>query len=673
LKVLALKAKQQNTILDWSTAPKLDALAEAQRRDKKLVHIIDHLVAEAKEGKSTEPLFMKTPKTAGWYFLDDTGLLRMTRDWKMVKDGNETAQPVVVPTAMRDRILWLFHASPWMAHLGWKKGLTLMRPKFFWYGMTADIQRYVNKCLLCGRSKLARPWRHGLSRVWLRSGPFETLHVDFCGPFSHRTDEHQYVFTAIDAFTRWVHFIPTYNQTAQTAAEALLHKVITIHGCPVKLVSDQGPHFIAGVWNSLSTRLGIKVSLTTPRHPQANGVAERVHRVLNAAIRASRKDDEPWVDVLPFIEWAHRTTPIEHLDLSPYEMLFGRDPRMPVDLQFAPSPGPSNEITEADRTSWLSHNLQRLSLIRKIVTDLSAQFKYKAAMKRDVKRKDVDWKAGDLVLVYMPTERKGIPKKRIMQWSSLAKIVKKTALNSYMVQREGKKNTEVFNVDRLFRMPPGTTTLSLKPDVEDELLGVFEIPEDAQARQTAWEKKRENRDKARRDAKNAHPDAKTVLESKDEISGEALLKERAEEIKSTMKDPAQAKVNDLALYRANRSSRWVLGNVMAVTGSGRRRKAVLQLYWRKKNSADPKVNITMDWAPLWNNRIKSSKQTANWKKPRGYVPYTMTVPLLKLKLVGLKLQKYTYGRRKIMKHRIDPAWWEVIESDPAIFEKFGPA
>ena len=276
-------------------------------------------------------------------------------------------------------------------------------------------------------------------------------------------------------------------------------------------------------------------------------------------------------------------------------------------------------------------------------------------------------------MVYMPTERKGIPKKRIMQWSSLAKIVKKTALNSYMVQREGKKNTEVFNVDRLFKMPPGTTTLSLKPDVEDELLGVFEIPEDAQARQTAWEKKREKRDKARRDAKNAHPDARPVPESKDEISEEALLKERAEEIKSTMKDPAQAKVNDLALCRANRSSRWVLGNIMAVTGSGRRRKAVLQLYWRKQNSADPKANITMDWAPLWNNRIKSSKQTANWKKPRGYVPYTMTVPLLKLKLVGLKLQKYTYGRRKIMKHRIDPAWWKVIESDPAIFEKFGPA
>jgi len=510
--------------------------------------------------------------------------------------------------------------------------------------------------------------------VWLRSGPFETLHVDFCGPFSHRTDEYKYVFTVIDAFTRWVHFIPTYDETAQTAAEALLHKVITIHGCPVKLVSDQGPHFISGVWNALSARLNIKISLTAPRHPQSNGVAERVHRILNAAIRASRKEDEPWSDLLPFIEWAHRTTPIDHLNLSPYEMLFGRDPRMPIDLQFAPQPDPSIEINEANRTAWLSHNLQRLSLIRKIVTDLSAEYKYKAATKRDQKRKDVDWKPGDLVLVYMPTQRKGIPKKRIMQWSSLAKIVRRSTFNTFVVQRENKRKTEVFNVDRLFKMPPGTTTLSLKPDTEDELLGVFEIPQDAQARarKAALERKREKRDRARQEAKNDQPEAKPLPDAKVDLSEEALLQERAEELKSTMRGPAAARVNDLVLYCSKDSGRWLLGNIMSLTGRGRRRKAVLQLYWKKHNKADPKVNLLMNWAPLWNRRTDDSKQTSNWKKPSGYVPYTTSVPILELKMIGIKLQKYTFGPTGKLRYRIDPAWWEVLLSYPNIFEKFGP-
>ena len=148
-----------------------------------------------------------------------------------------------------------------------------------------------------------------------------------------------------------------------------------------------------------------------------------------------------------------------------------------------------------------------------------------------------------------------------------------------MVQRENKKNTEVFNVDRLFRMPPGTTTLSLKPDTEDELLGVFEIPQDAQARarKAALEEKREKRDRARQEAKNDPPEAKSLPDAKQELSDEALLQERAEELKSTMRGPAAARVNDLVLYCSKDSGRWLLGNIMSLTGRGRRRKAVLQL------------------------------------------------------------------------------------------------
>jgi len=498
--------------------------------------------------------------------------------------------------------------------------------------------------------------------------------VDFCGPFSHDEGEYKYVFTAIDAFTRWVHFIPTYDLTAESAAEALLHKVITLHGCPCKLVSDRGPHFIAGIWNSLSERLGIKLSLTTPRHPQANGVAERVHRILNAAIRTARRPDEPWVDLLPFIEWAHRTTPIEHSDLPPYEMLFGRDPRMPVDLQFAQSPDPETDIKEADRTSWLSLNLQRLALIRQMVRKLSAEFKYKAAEQRDRKRRDVDWKPGDLVLVYMPTEKKGIPKKRLMQWSSMAKIVKRKSYNSFEVQREDKKGTTVYNVDRLFKMPPGTTNLSLKADTENDLLGVFEIPEDAKARKEAMERKQAARDQERRNVENKNADARLEepAEAEDPVTVRDILKERADDIRSTMRGPASVEVDDLVLFLCPDSARWLLGKVLSFKGRGRRKKVLLHVYWKMANRLKPKANNKMDWAPLWHKRKKSSQQSAKWEKPAGYVPYTSLVPVRDLKMIGLKLQKYSNGPRGRLRHRIDPAWWEVISNATPIFEKFGP-
>jgi len=345
---------------------------------------------------------------------------------------------------------------------------------------------------------------------------------------------------------------------------------------------------------------------------------------------------------------------------------------MPVDLQFAKSSEPARDIREADRTSWLSLNLQRLSSIRQIVREQSAGFKYRAAEKRDEKRRDVDWKPGDLVLVYMPTESKGIPKKRLMQWSTLAKIIKRKTYNSYEVQRDDKKRTEIFNVDRLFKMPPGTTRHSLKPDADDELLGVLQVPADVEAHRAAMERKRELRDQARQVAEGKLHDARQPPEEKEPISVEAILKERAEEIKSTMRGPAAVKVNDLVLYKARDTGRWLIGKVLRLIGRGPRRKAMLQVYWKRLNGLNPKINDKMDWAPLWNKVGKSSLQTAVWKKPQGYEPYTTMVMVRKLRLIGIKLQKYSRSPRGRLKHRIDPAWWEVLRTASAIFEWFGP-
>ena len=193
----------------------------------------------------------------------------------------------------------------------------------------------------------------------------------------------------------------------------------------------------------------------------------------------------------------------------------------------------------------------------------------------------MDWKPGDLVLVYMPTERKGVPKKRLMQWSTLAKIVERKTFNSWEVQRPDKKTTEVFNVDRLFKMPPGTTVHSLKPDSDDELLGVFEIPADAEARKTALEKRRARRDQARQAADGKLRDADPPPEEKEAKSEADLLKERVDDIRSTMRGPAALKLDDLCLYRSGRTKRWLLGKVLSWTGRGLQRKVTLHLYWKR--------------------------------------------------------------------------------------------
>ena len=75
---------------------------------------------------------------------------------------------------------------------------------------------------------------------------FEILAIDFIGPFpipAKRTGV-GYIITAVEYVTKWVEeeLVETYS--TEVAAKFIYEKIITIFGCPITLISDQGSHFI---------------------------------------------------------------------------------------------------------------------------------------------------------------------------------------------------------------------------------------------------------------------------------------------------------------------------------------------------------------------------------------------------------------------------------------------
>jgi len=88
---------------------------------------------------------------------------------------------------------------------------------------------------------------------------------------------------------------------------------------PTDITSDRGPQFTSNLWTSLGKLLVAQLHHTTAYHPQANGIVERIHRQLKAALKA-RLVGPAWVDELPLVLLGLRSAPKEGLGCASAEL-----------------------------------------------------------------------------------------------------------------------------------------------------------------------------------------------------------------------------------------------------------------------------------------------------------------------------------------------------------------
>ena len=89
-------------------------------------------------------------------------------------------------------------------------------------------------------------------------------------------------------------------------------------GVPAKVTTDRGTQFTSGTWRSWCSQQGVQHITTTAFHPQANGMVERIHRQLKAALCA-RGADTDWKSHLPWVLLGMRAAPREESGVSAAE------------------------------------------------------------------------------------------------------------------------------------------------------------------------------------------------------------------------------------------------------------------------------------------------------------------------------------------------------------------
>jgi cleavage and polyadenylation specificity factor subunit 1 len=91
---------------------------------------------------------------------------------------------------------------------------------------------------------------------------------------------------------------------------------------------------------------GIQLARSTAHHPAANGLVERFHRTMKAAIMCHA--DQQWRDALPFVLLGIRTAYKEDVQATVAELVYGEPLRIPGELRSptAEPVDPAHLITE---------------------------------------------------------------------------------------------------------------------------------------------------------------------------------------------------------------------------------------------------------------------------------------------------------------------------------------
>ena len=121
-----------------------------------------------------------------------------------------------------------------------------------------------------------------------------------------------------------------------------------------KIISDQGRNFESELIGHLCQLAGVQKLRTSPYHPQTNGQCERFNgTLLNMLGTLTPEQKKDWKSYVPALVHAYNCTRNTATGFSPYFLLFGREPRLPVDVEFGlqrggqkGSPGESNYISQ---------------------------------------------------------------------------------------------------------------------------------------------------------------------------------------------------------------------------------------------------------------------------------------------------------------------------------------
>ena len=402
-----------------------------------------------KDDPSLEHFWEKTkqPQEGKYAFvLKNNYLMRLKSD----RNGHSVTQ-VVLPTKYRLSVMRLGHEGLMAGHLGIQRTLSKISSQFFWPKMQEDVTAFCKSCDICQRTiPKGKVQKVPLGRVPIIDEPFQRVALDLVGPIYPVSDKgNRYILTLIDYATRYPEAVALPDIKTETVAEALV-EIYSRIGIPSEILTDMGSQFTSTVMREVSRLLSIKQLMTTPFHPICNGLIEHFHSTLKLMLkRLCSERPKDWDRYLAATLFAYREAPHESTKFSPFELMYGRTVRGPMEVlkELFTKTGTDEEVK-----STYQYVIDLKNRIRD-TCELAHQHLSKASDRYkkyyDLRSRPRSLEVGDQVLVLLPTDNN----KLLLQWKGPYPVVARFNDNDYQIEEQVSVESHNEDIDWI-SMPP---------------------------------------------------------------------------------------------------------------------------------------------------------------------------------------------------------------------------
>ena len=287
------------------------------------------------------------------------------------------------------------------------------------------------------------PTRQLQTRTNLNYRPLSRLSMDLkVMPISYKG--HKYILCIIDEAMNYLIKVPIHQSKSEEIGNALIENIITKYCIPEYIIMDQGSAFMSSPMNYLFKKLDINIKTVAPYNHQSLKVEHRIKSLSTILMKHLTNLGQMWPKYLQLAIFASNKFNTPNLgNCSPYELVFGRKPKLLLNLETTPNIKVSG--TFKDYYTLLNKRLQYL-------LNLLQDFKSKRLAMINKDRTFFQFNIGDLVYIIsaLTSQLCTASRKVMIEYVGPVVIYKIIDLHNYLLMTlDGKILRGLFEHERL--------------------------------------------------------------------------------------------------------------------------------------------------------------------------------------------------------------------------------